>query len=363
MVLHGIRLIINIFDLFIYQRYLETFIGKRKTSVEFSVFLLIVCEVIGSAVNQLGINWLNFITMLVVLCIVISQYQAKLVSKAIAILLYMGVVVISEPIGYIVNKAFLEKLIKDEIASYYFVVFFMAFLQAAIIEIFCRLKSGKKIRISSLPKETLYTLTTIPLTSLISCFLLIEVSNELISAQTIVLCMCIIFTIIVMNYMIFLMIERYTTIAERQHEEEMLMEEIAYNQEYYADVERYQEQVQDIKHDMKNQLLALYDAAEKGRNDIIQKRLSEMLGDIQLAAGIIFCFSPMHSKNRKLDEKERKHFGRKARTIAVAELAALGILWHTGMTGYAYAVYTSICITAVFMIVGKIQLNICTDTD
>ncbi len=129
MVLYGIRLIINIFDLFIYQRYLETFIGKRKTSVEFSVFLLIVCEVIGSAVNQLGINWLNFITMLVVLCIVISQYQAKLVSKAIAILLFMGVVVI-----------------------------------------FCRLKSGKKIRISSLPKETLYTLTTIPLTTLVKAY-------------------------------------------------------------------------------------------------------------------------------------------------------------------------------------------------
>lgn len=52
MALYGVRLVINLFDLCIYRRYLEEFIGNRKTSMEFSVLLLIVCELIGSAVNQ-----------------------------------------------------------------------------------------------------------------------------------------------------------------------------------------------------------------------------------------------------------------------------------------------------------------------
>lgn len=51
MALYGVRLVINLFDLCIYRRYLEEFIGNRKTSMEFSVLLLIVCELIGSAVN------------------------------------------------------------------------------------------------------------------------------------------------------------------------------------------------------------------------------------------------------------------------------------------------------------------------
>lgn len=59
MALYGVRLVINLFDLCIYRRYLEEFIGNRKTSMEFSVLLLIVCELIGSAVNQMGISWLN----------------------------------------------------------------------------------------------------------------------------------------------------------------------------------------------------------------------------------------------------------------------------------------------------------------
>ncbi len=75
-----------------------------------------------------------------------------------------------------------------------------------------------------------------------------------------------------------------------------------------------------------------------------------------LASVIILVLSPMHSKNRKLDEKERKRFGIRARGITAAELIVLGVLWHADLNNYAYAVYACICITAVFMIIGKIQL-------
>lgn len=247
MALYGVRLVINLFDLCIYRRYLEEFIGNRKTSMEFSVILLIVCELIGSAVNQMGISWLNFVTMVAILCVYVCQYEAGIVSRLIAVLLYMGIMGVAGPLGYLFNKAFMEKVLDDTTVSYYFIVFFMALLKATIVEVFCRLKSGKSIRLSAMPKETQYMLTMIPLCSLISCFLLIEVAKELISAQMVVLCMCIIFVIIITNYVIFLMIEKYTTVEEKQHEEEMIQREILYRNEYYQDMERYQEQIQDIR--------------------------------------------------------------------------------------------------------------------
>lgn len=92
MALYGVRLVINLFDLCIYRRYLEEFIGNRKTSMEFSVLLLIVCELIGSAVNQMGISWLNFVTMVAILCVYVCQYEAGIVSRLIAVLLYMGII-------------------------------------------------------------------------------------------------------------------------------------------------------------------------------------------------------------------------------------------------------------------------------
>lgn len=158
MVLYGVRLLINIFDLFIYRRFLEVFIGKRKTSVEFSIFLLIVCEVVGSVVNQLGINWLNFVTMLAILSVYICQYEAKLRSKVITVCLYMGLVVIAEPIGYIVYRILARGVFEDDVVGYYFVVFVMEILLLLVVELFCEIKAGKNIRVSLLPKEIAYTL-------------------------------------------------------------------------------------------------------------------------------------------------------------------------------------------------------------
>lgn len=293
MVLYGVRLLINIFDLFIYRRFLEVFIGKRKTSVEFSIFLLIVCEVVGSAVNQMGINWLNFITLVIILSVYISQYQAKVTSKAAAVLLYMGMVAVAEPAGYIVYRIFMGDYTDRENMAYYFTAIFVEIARVLMVELFCRLKEGKHIRISVLPKETMYALLVIPLTSLVGCCLVIEIAGTLISEHLIILCMCIIFIIFMMNYTVFIMINKYSVFAENRHEEELLLKETAYREEYYQDVEKYQEQIQDIKHDMKNQLAALYDAVERGERELVRDSLSDMLGDIRLAEDTIYSANPI----------------------------------------------------------------------
>lgn len=293
MVLYGVRLLINIFDLFIYRRFLDVFIGKRKTSVEFSIFLLIACEMVGSAVNQLGINWLNLLTMAAILSIYICQYEAKLRSKVITVCLYMGLVVVAEPIGYIVYRILARGVFEDDTVGYYFVVFVMEILLLAVVEVFCRIKAGKSIRVSLLPKEIAYTLALIPFASVVSCFLLIEIAREIISTDTMILCMCVIFSIVVTNYIVFLIVHKYTDMAEKRLEEEMIYQEIAYIDEYYQDVEKYQEQIQDIKHDMKNQLAVLYDAVERGERELVRDTLAEMLGDIRLAEDIIYSANPI----------------------------------------------------------------------
>lgn len=157
MALYGVRLVINLFDLCIYRRYLEEFIGNRKTSMEFSVLLLIVCELIGSAVNQMGISWLNFVTMVAILCVYVCQYEAGIVSRLIAVLLYMGIMGVAEPLGYLFNKAFMEKVLDDTTVSYYFIVFFMALLKATIVEVFLQTEIWKKhSTISNAKRNAIY---------------------------------------------------------------------------------------------------------------------------------------------------------------------------------------------------------------
>ncbi len=261
---YGIRLVINIFDLCIFWRFLEIFIGKRRTSAEISIMLILVCEAAGSIINLKEINWMNLITLAVILGIFICQYEEKISTKVVAVMMYMGLVVVAEPVGYIIYRASVIQLLTDERAVYYITVFAMELFRAILVEVFCRIKMGKVLRLGAMPREVIYMLVLIPLASLVGCFLLIEVVQEQLSARTVILCMCIIFTIILTDYMVFLMMENYTDMAEKRHEEEMLLSEISYQDEYYKDMERYQEEIQNIKHDMKNRLGTLYDAAGEG---------------------------------------------------------------------------------------------------
>ena len=146
MALYGVRLVINLFDLCIYRRYLEEFIGNRKTSMEFSVLLLIVCELIGSAVNQMGISWLNFVTMVAILCVYVCQYEAGIVSRLIAVLLYMGIMGISEPAGYLFSKVFMEQIVEDDVVIYYFSAFLVVIFRLAIVEVLLQAESGKECK-------------------------------------------------------------------------------------------------------------------------------------------------------------------------------------------------------------------------
>ena len=309
MALYGIRLVINIFDLCIFWRFLEVFIGKRRTPVEISIVILLVCEAAGSIINLKGVNWLNLITLAVILGIFISQYERNISTKVVAVMMYMGLVVVAEPAGYIIYRIFVGKLVTNEQAVYYITVFVMELFRAVLVEVFCRIKKGKVLRISAMPREVFYILALIPLASLVGCFLLIEVVQEQLSARTGVLCICIIFTIILTDYMVFLMMENYTDMAEKRHEEEMLLSEISYQDEYYKDMERYQEEIQDIKHDMKNRLGTLYDAAGEGDSSMMMAALEEMLDDIRLAEDIIYSANPVLNSILKIKVAKAKGNG------------------------------------------------------
>lgn len=83
-----------------------------------------------------------------------------------------------------------------------------------------------------------------------------------------------------------------------------------------------------------------------------------MLIALIAAAFIIVILSPMNSRHRELDQAEKKHFGFRAKGILLIQLVAFGILYGAGEYELSYAVYSSICLIAIFMLVGKICLAI-----
>ncbi len=89
----------------------------------------------------------------------------------------------------------------------------------------------------------------------------------------------------------------------------MVLSEISYWNEYYADMERYQEQIQDIKHDMKNRLSTLYDAAVHGDSSVMMATLKQMLDDISLTEEIIHSANPVLNSILKVKAAKARENG------------------------------------------------------
>ena len=308
MVLFGVRVLINIVNLVVYRRFLEVYMGRRKTTGEVSMLILLVLAMLGSVADPLHNSILNFLLSIFVFSAYITQYQTKIRSKVIAMALYIGLIFLTEPIGYIIHMAVTTQWEHDEIVSYYFIALLLEIIRLLIVEVFCYLKREKKIRLSCLPKEIIYILLTIPMVSSVSCILLIEVTGKTIASEMIVLCMTIIFIIIMCNYLMFAMVYRYVELMEQKHEEELARYEADYREEYYRDMEKSIEHIHDIRHDLKNQLIALHDILEQQGGAEAKGFLKTMIVEITDAGKQKYSSNPaVNSILRIKAEKAQKH--------------------------------------------------------
>ena len=90
------------------------------------------------------------------------------------------------------------------------------------------------------------------------------------------MCISLLVSIVLTYYFMLYMMERFNYLMRRQYEDEMYREEMFYKEIYYTEVEKRNECVQNLKHDLKNKLSELYHLAEKGDS----KALAEQMGGL-----------------------------------------------------------------------------------
>ena len=309
MLLFGVRLLLNLFEMMIYRRFLEVYIGRRKTGTELSLLLMGICAGVSSLVNLLENSTLNLLYTPIMLWLFALQYRVNAKSRVFAVFIYMGINFVTEPIGYILHMYAMGHLYQDETASYFILAFVLEFFRFMIVEVFCRIRLGKKISFSMLPRSVAGLLCCIPFISVICCILLIEIATRSISGEMVVLCLAVIFTIFVSNYLVFLMMEKYTGVTIQRQEEAMDRQEAEYREEYYRDLESYVDKINAVRHDMKNQLLAVYDAAREQGSDGTRKLIQGMLKDIRFADEQVYSSNPVMNSILKVKAGKAKQLG------------------------------------------------------
>ena len=105
MMLYGVRFLLNLFEMLIYRRFLEAYIGNRRTGLELSVLIMGICAGISRFVNSLGNPVCNLLYTVMILWLFSLQYRAAGRSRIFAVLIYVGINFVTEPIGYVLHMA------------------------------------------------------------------------------------------------------------------------------------------------------------------------------------------------------------------------------------------------------------------
>lgn len=284
--------ILKLFDMSVYRRYLNVYLNELRTPQGISALLILFCAAVNTVTELYLTGWINMLIYGFVLSILALQYSKKLMPRPFVVCTYMGIVVIAGSMTYAVCVAFARYMYVSEQVMQHFLFFAKGIVRIFLVELACKIKNNQHIEFAKMSRSIVTIFLMIPASSLFSCILLLRVIKDLFSDNLIILCLSIIYTIIITNYLVFLMMKEYTTVSEELYEEEMLLQEAKYRDEYYRNVESYMEEIQDIRHDMKNRLAGICYIAEHEGAEQVQKVVSEMLDIIENTEKIIYTANP-----------------------------------------------------------------------
>lgn len=230
---------------------------------------LVTMAAIWAAVSGLENPYLNLITLLSILLLTTFFFVSKMWIRIVNIVIFVGTGILFEPIGLLLLQAANYTSEEDGAYKYYFVVALCSFIRGNVLYLLSKLISKRGVRLSKIPKEIITVLVMVFVFAVLNCCFIIILSLESGNLKSFIMCISILVSIVLTYYFMLYMMERFNYLMRKQYEDEMYREEMFYKEIYYNEVEKRNECVQNLRHDLKNKLLELYHLAKKG----IQKLL------------------------------------------------------------------------------------------
>lgn len=259
-----IRFMVNLFDLGIFWYYFHCFKQMKKVPKGlFAVYLVIMAAVWATA-SGLENPYLNLITLLSILLLTTFFFASEMWLRIVNIAIFVGTGILFEPIGLLLLQAANYTSREDGVYKYYFVAALCSFIRGNVLYLLSKLISKREVRLSKIPKEIIAVLVMVFVFAVLNCYFIIILSLESGNPKSLIMCISLLVSIVLTYYFMLYMMERFNYLMRRQYEDEMYREEMFYKEIYYTEVEKRNECVQNLKHDLKNKLSELYHLAEKG---------------------------------------------------------------------------------------------------
>lgn len=148
--------------------------------------------------------------------------------------------------------------------------------------------------------------------TVLNCCFVILLSLEAGGEKSLLMCASIVISIVLTDYFMLYMMERFNYLVQKQYEDAMYREEMHYKDIYYEEAEKQNKEVQKLKHDMKHKLHELYHLVENSDGQELSEKIGAMCMEFEQID------EKQYSDNPIVDSVLRIKFGRaKARGIKV----------------------------------------------
>lgn len=277
--------ILNIFDLSILNTYMSHYSEKRNTSNRNFFIINIGISIVWSYINTLHINNLNLICSFIVIFLFSLQYRCIRSMRFILYFTFLGVGFLVEPIGMLLLKMLNANIVNADVTNiFFFSATLSELIRFLIVSIIC---GFNKVKSQKLPPMINLLLISIPITSIFVCCLIIKMIVNDLHNHSNFICLVIIIVLILINYFVYLIFERFNYIILEFYEKNILIQELKFNEDYYKEVDKSNKKIRKIKHDLKNQLICLYDSLEEEPN-VTKKILKDLYLEIEDADQYIY---------------------------------------------------------------------------
>ena len=305
-----IRFAISLFDLAVFMYYFHSNKKMKPVSKVWILAGFTIAAIIWTFVSSIKNPYLNLATLLIVLILLSFYYESGMWTRIINIVTFMGIGMLFEPVALLLLHAMNFHM--GESYKYYFVMVICSFVRGNVMYILSKLISKKGMQIAAFPKEILGVLVMVFTFTVLNCCFIIFLSLEAGSEKSLLMCASIVISLVLTDYFMLYMMERFNYLVQKQYEDAMYREEMHYKDIYYEEAEKQNKEVQKLKHDMKHKLHELYHLLENSDGHELSEKIGAMCIEFEQID------EKQYSDNPIVDSVLRIKFGRaKARGIKV----------------------------------------------
>ena len=262
---------VNIIDYYIIYKYFRCFSKDRRFDKKKIILIFLSCVLIISIVNSINNPLINLVANIILVSLYGMTFKVPKMYHMVLPLLYFGLGFMTELIGYF-GLTGLRTMFKDKVAM------FISMLLCELIR-YIIVYMLSKVLDNEMPKlsaRIIMLLVIITLTGIFVSCLTMHILNSYDNQIGRVLCMLIILMTMLNNIFIFELFNNVVHILSEKNRQELLLQEAKAKDMYYKQVEKNNNNVREIKHDLKNRLLAINMHGKNCESNEVKKIITEL---------------------------------------------------------------------------------------